>query len=152
MNAHPAGAGPSRAALARPSRDETRTGRKERTMSTMDVAQKFYALAVAHKDEEALKTLFSPDAVSVEAADMPGLPRELRGLPAIEAKGKWWRENNELHSAKVEGPYPNGDRFAIRFSYDITQKATGKRVQMDEVALYTVSGDKIVREEFFYPT
>lgn len=121
-------------------------------MSTIDVAQKFFALAVAHKDEEALKTLFSPEAVSVEAADMPGLPRELRGLGAIEGKGKWWRENNEVHSAKVEGPYPNGDRFAIRFSFDVTQKASGKRVQMEEVALYTVKDDKIVREEFFYST
>lgn len=121
-------------------------------MSTMDVAQKFFALAVAHRDHEALKTMFSEDAVSVEAADMPGLPRELRGLEAIEAKGNWWRANNELHSAKVEGPYPNGDRFAIHFTYDVTPKSSGKRMQIDEVALYTVKDDKIVREEFFYAT
>jgi len=119
-------------------------------MSTMDVAQKFFALAVAHKDHEALKTMFSKDAVSVEAVDMPGLPRELHGLEAIEAKGNWWRANNEVHSVKVEGPFPNGDRFAVRFTYDVTPKSSGKRMQMDEVALYTVSGDKIVREEFFY--
>ena len=78
-------------------------------MSTMDVAQKFFERALAHKDEKILKTLFSTDAVSIEAAEMPGLPRELHGLEAIAAKGNWWRANNEVHSAKVEGPYPNGD-------------------------------------------
>ncbi|MBC7975998.1 MAG: nuclear transport factor 2 family protein, partial [Myxococcales bacterium] len=47
-------------------------------------------------------------------------------------------------------PYPNGDRFAVRFNYDVTHKPSSKRIQMDEVALYTVKDGKIVREEFFY--
>jgi len=57
-----------------------------------------------------------------------------------------------VHSAIVDGPYPNGDRFAVRFSFDITRKATGERVKMDEVTLYTVRNGKIIREEFFYVT
>jgi ketosteroid isomerase-like protein len=121
-------------------------------MNTLEIAQKFVSLVKERKDEEALDTLFDADAVSVEAAEMPGLPREVRGVPAIKGKGKWWRENHEVHSAKAEGPFPNGDRFAVRFNYDVTQKASGQRIQMDEVALYTVRGGKIVREEFFYPT
>ena len=32
----------------------------------------------------------------------------------------------------------------------ITQKATNKRMTMDEIALYTIANGKIVREEFFY--
>jgi ketosteroid isomerase-like protein len=32
----------------------------------------------------------------------------------------------------------------------VTPKATGKRMQMDEVAVYTVRDGKIVEERFFY--
>jgi len=74
------------------------------------------------------------------------------GKEAVEQKSVWWRDNHEVHDVAVEGPYPNGDRFAVRFTYDITRKQSGQRVKMDEVALYTVKDDKIVREEFFYPT
>ncbi len=33
---------------------------------------------------------------------------------------------------------------------DVTAKATGQRMQMTEMALYTVENDKIVMEEFYY--
>jgi ketosteroid isomerase-like protein len=121
-------------------------------MKTIDVAQKLVSMCRERRDHEALDELFAPDAVSVEAAPMPNLPQEVRGLDAIRAKGVWWRDNHVVHEAKVEGPYPNGDRFALRFTYDVTQKQSGQRFKMDEVALYTVNGGKIVREEFFYTT
>jgi ketosteroid isomerase-like protein len=47
-------------------------------------------------------------------------------------------------------PYPNDDRFAVRFTYDVTNKGSGQRFTMDEVGLFTVKDGKIVREEFFY--
>ena len=49
--------------------------------------------------------------------------------------------------------HPNGDRFAVAFSYDMTPKAgpmAGRRMQMEEVGLYTVADEKIVKEDFFY--
>ena len=33
---------------------------------------------------------------------------------------------------------------------DVTPKASGERMQMDEVAVYTVKDGKIVQEEFLY--
>lgn len=38
----------------------------------------------------------------------------------------------------------------VHFTFDITIKAKGLRITMDEIGLYTVAGEKIVREEFFY--
>ncbi len=121
-------------------------------MNTLEVGKKLVSLVQQHKDADALDTLFARDAVSVEAAAMPNMPQEIRGIDAIKEKGKWWTDNHEVHSVNVEGPFPNGDRFAVRFGYDITRKATGERIKMDEVGLYTVRGDRIVREEFFYAT
>ncbi|HKO53256.1 MAG TPA: nuclear transport factor 2 family protein [Polyangiaceae bacterium] len=119
-------------------------------MTTFEVAKKYVELCRAHQDHIALETLFSPDAVSIEAAPIPGMPLETKGRTAIAEKGKKWQENHEVHSAKVDGPWPNGNRFIVRFSYDVTNKPSGRRMQMDEAGLLTVENDKIVREEFFY--
>ena len=101
---------------------------------------------------EAIESLYASDIVSVEAAAFPGQPAELKGKEQVKKKSQQWGENNTVHSAEVNGPYPHGDRFAVRFLYDITQKQSGKRMKMDEMALYAVKDGKIVREEFFYMT
>jgi ketosteroid isomerase-like protein len=121
-------------------------------MTTFEVGKKLVELCKQGKNHEAMETLYAPDIVSVEAAAMPGMPAETRGLEAVAAKGKWWAENHEVHKAVCEGPFPHGDRFAVRFSYDVTNKPTNTRRQMDEMALFSVKDGKIVREEFFYVT
>jgi hypothetical protein len=53
----------------------------------------------------------------------------------------------------VAGPFFNGanpDQFVVFFTLDITPKATGQRITLEEVAVYTVKNDKITREQFFY--
>jgi len=121
-------------------------------MSTVEIAKKYVELCRAQQHHVILETLFSPDIVSVEAAAMPGQPAESRGLAAVVEKGKRWQSDHEVHGAKVEGPWPNGQRFIVRFGYDVTNKPSGKRFQMEEAALFTVDNGKIVREEFFYST
>ncbi len=121
-------------------------------MTPFEIAKKYVELCKVHQNQVMLETLFSPDVVSVEAAAMPGSPAEVRGVKAVADKGKQWMENHEVHSATVEGPWPHGDRFIVRFSYDVTNKPSGRRFQMDEAALFTIDNGKIVREEFFYPT
>lgn len=121
-------------------------------MSTVEIAKKYVELCREQKNHVILETLFSPDIVSVEAAAMPGQPAESRGIKAVMEKSKQWQSNHEVHGAKVEGPWPNGDRFVVRFSYDVTNKPSGKRIQMEEAGLFTVDQGKIVREEFFYST
>lgn len=117
-------------------------------MSTMDIARRLVDLCRKGRNAEALDTLFAEDAVSVEAG--PGGPQEMHGRAAIRGKGKWWQDNHEVHSASITGPWPHGDRFVVGFNYDITNKPSGTRMTLDEVALYTVRDGKIVREEFFY--
>ena len=123
-------------------------------MSVLEIGQKLVALCQEGKNVEAVDTLFSEDAESIEAMDMPpNLPAEMKGLDAIRKKNEWWFSVNEVHSRETKGPFPNGDRFAVIFSFDVTAKAgprAGQRFQFEEVALYTVANGKIVKEEFFY--
>jgi ketosteroid isomerase-like protein len=121
-------------------------------MTTLEVGNKLVELCKQGKNAEVMDTLYAPDIVSVEAAAMKDFPAETRGREGVLAKGKWWNDNHTVHSATCEGPWPNGDRFIVRFSYDVTNKPSSKRFRMDETALYTVKNGKIVREEFFYVT
>jgi ketosteroid isomerase-like protein len=119
-------------------------------MSTQEIANRYVALCKEGRFHACLDELFSNDAVSVEAWVPPGNDPVASGLPAIRAKSDWWNNNHEVHKAEVFGPYPHGDRFAVRFVFDVTNKPSGKRMQMDEIGLFTVENGKISREEFFY--
>jgi hypothetical protein len=120
------------------------------TMTTKDVAEGLVNLCSQGKFEEATKTFYSPEIVSVEAGAPPGQSRESKGLPAVLAKGEWWTANHEVHSAKVEGPLVAGSHFAVVFKLDVTFKPEKKRFTMEEVAVYKVADGKVVYEEFFY--
>ena len=117
-------------------------------MSTQDIAADFTALCAAGKFEEAGEKYWSNDVVSIEA--MPGDMAQVRGIDGVRGKGEWWSNAHEVHDSKVEGPYVNGDQFAVRFVMDITNKESGQRMTMDEVGLYTVKDGKVVEERFLY--
>ena len=119
-------------------------------MSTMDIAKKLVDFCRQGKNADSLATLYADDAVSVEAGMPPGMDRVARGLAAIKAKGEWWVNNHEVHSAVVAGPWPHDDRFIVGFKYDVTNKPSGQRMTMEEMGLYEVRNGKVVREEFFY--
>jgi hypothetical protein len=120
------------------------------TITTKEVADGLVRLCSQGKFEEAMKTFYSPEIVSVEAAAPPGQSREAKGLPAVTAKAEWWNANHEVHSVRVEGPLVAGSHFTVVFNLDVTFKPQDKRFQMEEVAVYKVADGKIVYEEFFY--
>ena len=119
-------------------------------MTTQEVANTLVKLCSEGKFEEATKTLYSPDIVSVEASAPPGGSRESKGLEAVIAKGEWWTANHEVHSVIVEGPLVAGSHFAVVFRLDVTFKPEAKRFKLEEVAVYKVADGKVVYEEFFY--
>ncbi len=117
----------------------------------ISVAEKLVAYCQANNEAKGLEELYAPDAVSVEALEMPGAGRDAVGIDAIRGKHDWWNSAFEAHETSAEGPFLCGDdRFAVIFSMDVTEKATGDRQKSQEVGIYTVKDGKIVREEFFY--
>jgi hypothetical protein len=120
---------------------------------TLTVGKKLVELCRQGKNLEAVETLYSPNIVSIEGMSSPAMPARMEGIEAIKGKNQWWLDNHDVHSAETEGPWPHGDRFIVRFKYDVTSKAgpmAGKRMSLDETALYTVKDGKIIQEEFFY--
>ena len=119
-------------------------------MTTQEVANTLIKHCSEGKFDEAMKALYSPDIVSMEAGAPPGQSRESKGIAAVQAKADWWVANHEVHSSKVEGPLVAGSHFAVTFKLDVTFKPQNKRFTMEEIAIYKVADGKIVYEEFFY--
>jgi len=121
--------------------------------NALDVGKKLVELCRKGKEAEAVNTLYGQNIVSIEPEANPSGPARQEGLAAVKAKSDWWEKNNEVHKREVDGPWPHGDRFIVRFKYDVSAKTgpmAGKRMTVDETGLYTVKDGKVVQEEFFY--
>ena len=119
-------------------------------MTTLDIANDLVALCKAGKFAECGEKYWAPDVVSVEAGAPGGGDPVSRGISEVRGKGQWWAANHDVHSIAVEGPFANGDQFVVRFTMEVTPKASGQRMTMDEMAVYTLKDGKIAEERFFY--
>ena len=120
-------------------------------MSVRTVAGTFMELCSKGKHFEFMHTMYAPDMVSVE-----GDGKETVGKEPVIHKSEVWQANNTIHGQKLRGPFFCGDanassgRFTVYSLLEYTPKAGGERRTQEEVGLYTVKGEQITREEFFY--
>jgi predicted ester cyclase len=92
----------------------------------------------------------APASTSTVAQELVTLCRAGKNLDAIRDKNERWFRENEVHSANAIGPFVGEGQFAVRYDFDVTNRPSGQRMQMSEMALYTVKDGKIVHEHFFY--
>ncbi len=115
-------------------------------MSLQTIASQFVELCSQGKNFDVMETMYAPTIVSVE-----GGGEETAGQQPVIPKSKVWQGNNTIHGEKVHGPFFSGpNQFAVHFTFDVTPKATGQRITLEEVGVYTVKDDKIRREQFYY--
>lgn len=116
-------------------------------MDTRGIACDLVAMCRAGKFAESGEKYWADDVVSIEFG---GADPISRGKAAARAKGVWWAGAHELHGVSVDGPWVNGEQFAVRFTLDVTNKQSGQRMSIDEFGLYTLKSGKIAEERFFY--
>ncbi|KIN78143.1 nuclear transport factor 2 family protein [Sulfitobacter mediterraneus] len=100
---------------------------------------------------EHVDDIYAENAESVEAVVPPGRDvRIAKGRDAIKGKREHWVATHDIQTFEADGPYVHPpSRFAVRFEAVVIQKSTGRQMTLREIAIYTVEGEKIVREEFF---
>jgi ketosteroid isomerase-like protein len=115
---------------------------------TEQVARELVELCRAGKNMDAISRFLSPSVVSVEPHDFEGFPATANGIDAVRKKNEWWYSTFEVNGSEVDGPYVNGDQFAVKYRFDTTNRKTGARRRDTEIAVYTVKDGKIVQERF----
>ncbi|MBY0504146.1 MAG: nuclear transport factor 2 family protein [Bryobacteraceae bacterium] len=119
-------------------------------MTLPEIANRLVQLCKAHQNFDAMQELYADSIVSVEAFAPPGGSHDTVGKPAVIQKSADWAAAHEIHSGTTEGPFVANGKFGVIFDFDVTEKATGQRKALREIAVYSVDGGKIVREEFLY--
>ena len=123
-------------------------------MSVQTVAGRFMDLVNQGKHFEVMRTMYAPEMVSVEADG-----REFVGRDVVIHKSEVFQGNNDILGQDVRGPFllgnPNASsgRFAVYTVLDFSPRegpAKDQQRTQEEVGIYFVEGDQIVREEFFY--
>jgi hypothetical protein len=113
----------------------------------LEIAKDFAALIRAGKSDEVERKWLAPGIESVEGV---GASMAWSGKKSVLAKYRGWEADHEIHSMTLDGPWVGATGFALRFALDSTQLSTGQRMQMEEIAVYTVRNGKVVREEFHF--
>jgi len=118
-------------------------------MSLDTLARRFVELCNQGKNFDVMRTMYAPDIISVE-----GDGKETAGQGPVIKKSEDWGADKTFHGETVRGPFYNGatpDQFVVYFTLDVTPRATGRRITLEEVGVYTVNkNDQITREQFFY--
>src|SRR5688572_18236689 len=115
-------------------------------MSLKTLADEFVELCNQGKNFDVMRAMYAPDIVSVE-----GDGAETAGKTPVIQKSERWQAANTITSERLRGPFFNGPgQFAVLFTVDVTPKATGRPVTLEEVGVYTVKDDQITRVQFFY--
>jgi hypothetical protein len=103
------------------------------------------------KHFEFMRTFYAPDMVSVEADGT-----EFVGKQPVIKKSEVFQANNQFHGQELRGPFFLGDasassgKFAVYLAIEFSPKAGGARKKLEEVGIYFVRDDVVMREEFYY--
>lgn len=118
-------------------------------MTTLQIAHRLVELGRQGKIDDALKELFSDNAVSIEPDQSMG-PQRVTGLAAIRKKSEGFASMlEEFHGSTISEPVVAGNYFSISWILDATMKGQ-KRTEMKEICVYKVEDGKIVSEQFFF--
>ena len=124
---------------------------QEATMTTQEVANRFYQLSEKGDWNRIQDELYADNAVSIEPPKATEMGMQnVEGLDAIRRKGKEFEAMvEEMHGGWCTQPVVGGDFFSVGMGMDVTMKGAG-RMKMDEIAVYEVRDGRIVREQFFF--
>jgi uncharacterized protein YbjT (DUF2867 family) len=94
------------------------------------------------------RKLLAPDVVRTAPLEGAGL----RGAEAIMANGRRQTASYQIRGVDIDGPYPHGDRFAVRFAFDEIHIPTCTTRVTEKMSVYAVRDSAIVSEDVYYHT
>jgi ketosteroid isomerase-like protein len=119
------------------------------TMTTQEVAARFYELAKEEKWFEIQDEFFADNVKSIDPENSPYFPYA-EGKTAVRKKGEDFVKRIEaVHKVATTAPLVAGHHFAVGREKDLTVQGLG-RIQINQIMMYEVKDGKIISEQFFY--
>ena len=125
-------------------RVETRTVEVDRNERLRELAQRIVDATVANNDA-AMLAFYADDIESKE----PGMPASV-GLDAIKQKFEMWHAMVSDATFLPRSLTADGKVITIEWEGTVTLAASGRVVEMPEIAVHEIANGKIVRERFYY--
>jgi ketosteroid isomerase-like protein len=108
------------------------------------LAQRIVDLTIRGDDEGT----FPLYADTVESVEM-GMPPAV-GIDAIKQKFTMWRGMVSDSTWQARNVWVDGNTIVIEWAGQVTFTATGRRAELNEIAVHEIQNGKIVRERFYY--
>ncbi|MGH7790066.1 MAG: nuclear transport factor 2 family protein [Candidatus Binatia bacterium] len=125
-------------------RVETRTVEVDRNDKLRELGQRIIDATVANNDA-AMLAFYADDIESKE----PGMPASV-GLDAIRQKFEMWRSMVSDATFLPRSLTADGKVITIEWEGTVTLAASGRVVEMPEIAVHEIANGRIVRERFYY--
>jgi len=117
-----------------------------------NVAYEFTALLLAGKVEEAADKHWAQDIVVIKPSILgDNTVQQCRGFDTARSRLSGWLQHHKIEDISIDGPCITGNQFALFVYMQILNIASGNVKNFSEIATFTVKGDKIIEERFFYP-
>ena len=122
----------------------SRAPKRDAGAANRALAQRIIDVTLADRDEDIL-ALYAENIESAEAGQPPQV-----GLEALRAKYAGWRAMTSATAFEPRRVAVDGNVIVIEWLGRVTLAASGRQVDMHEVAVHEVKNGKIVREAFYY--
>jgi ketosteroid isomerase-like protein len=117
---------------------------RDANAATRALAKRIIDVTLRDRDEEIL-ALYADDIESSEAGQPPQV-----GLAALRAKYAGWRGMTSATAFEPRRVAVDGKVIVIEWIGRVTLAASGRQVEMQEVAVHEIRNGKIAREAFYY--
>ncbi|MGY5353305.1 SnoaL-like domain-containing protein [Wenyingzhuangia sp. IMCC45467] len=117
-------------------------------MTTQEIADRLVGLCRRGQNALAQVELYDDHIESIESHS--NRHRKTRGIAKVQRKTAIFFElAQKIHHSEISDPLVAGNHFCMKISIDVTLRGLG-RVQLEELCIFHVRDEKIVKEEFFY--
>lgn len=117
-------------------------------MTTEEIADRLVSLCRRGQNALAQVELYHDDIESIESH--ANRHKKTRGITKVQRKTAIFFElAQQIHHSEISDPLVAGNHFCIKISIDVTLRGLG-RLQLEEICIYHVRDEKIIKEEFFY--
>ena len=117
-------------------------------MTTKQIADRLVSLCREGQNALAQVELYDDDIESIEAQNTKF--KRTKGIKKVQRKTAMFYEMaQEIHKYELSDPLVVNDHFCFKLSIDVTLRGLG-RVELDELCIYHVANEKIIKEEFYY--